>query len=64
MTDPIVDSAVIKTMFSAPSMAVQPRMSDGLNHFEMLVPAEFWLEVIDDTWCCSDWNTPSASSTM
>ena len=63
MTDPIVDSAVISTMFSAPSSAVQPRMSDGENQCEMFVPAEFWLEVIDDTWCCSDWKTPSASST-
>ena len=40
-TDPIVDSAVISTMFSAPSMAVQPRMSDAENQCEMFVPAVF-----------------------
>src|ERR1700733_7732963 len=64
MTDPIVDSAVMSTMFSAPSMAVQPRMSDAENQCEMAVPGVLLADVIDATWFSSEVKTPSADSTM
>src|SRR5579862_7145395 len=63
-TAPIVESAVIKTMFRAPSMPVYPRIRDAENQEVTLVPAWFLADVRLFTVCCSDSKTPRLCRTQ
>src|SRR5580693_8506573 len=58
----MVDIAVIRTMLTAPRIAVMPSTLDAENHLAVLTPPEFWLDVTLVTTRCSDSNTPSADS--
>src|SRR5258708_7710102 len=54
----------MRTMFSAPSMPVYPRIRDALNQDATLVPAEPLLPVRVDTVLCSEVKTPRLDTTM
>src|SRR5579859_2404709 len=64
MTASIVEMAVMRTMLSAPSMPVYPRIRDRENQEETFVPAWFLADVRLFTVCCSESKTPRLDSAM
>src|SRR5579859_6949411 len=58
----MVDIAVISTMLSEPSRAVQPSIREAENHFAAFTPFEAWLDVTLETTRWSESNTPRADS--
>src|ERR1039457_2810444 len=59
---PTVESAVIRTMFTAPMSIVYPRILDAENHLDMLTPADPELEVTLASVFCTESKTPSEES--
>src|SRR5580658_73229 len=58
----MVDMAVISTILSEPSRAVQPSIREAENHFAAFTPFDAWLDVALETTRWSESNTPRADS--